>query len=78
MNSLYVQDNFYPDLNEFPVRTRQLLSRSKLHPDLNLTYKTTNPDLNEFPVRTRPVRTRQLSPQSKWIPCAHKTTFNQI
>jgi len=37
MNSLYAQDNFHPDLNEFPVRTRQLLPGSK----------------NEFPVRTR-------------------------
>ena len=65
MNSLYVQDNFYPDLNEFPVRTRQLLPGSKW---ISCTYKTTftqiymnslyaqdnfHPDLNEFTVRTR-------------------------
>jgi hypothetical protein len=29
MNSLCVQANFQPDLNEFPVCTRQLLPRSK-------------------------------------------------
>ena len=57
MNSLYAQDNFYPDLNEFPVRTRQVKPGSKSIP---CTYKTTNPDLNEFPVRTR-----QLLPGSK-------------
>ena len=65
MNSLYVHDNFYPDLNEFPVRTRQLTPGSKWIP---CAYKTTltqilvnslyaqdnfHPDLSEFPVRTR-------------------------
>ena len=70
MNSLYEKDNFQPDLNEFPVRTRQLSPGSKW---ILCTYKTTNPDLNEFPVRTR-----QLSLGSKWIPCTYKQTFNQI
>ena len=70
MNSLYVQDNFHPDLNEFPVR------QDNFHSDLNeLPVRTSklSPDLNEFPVRTR-----QLLPGSKWIICTYTTTFTRI